>query len=122
MKAEPLNKTIYNEAKELGVEKIILQFSGGSDEGLLDITLEGENVMDYPCSSRRIAQISDFEQKIEDWAWEVYDYSGAGEGEGVAYGDNITYDLKNNEVHADEWFHAPQHIKGKPTKLKVAKN
>jgi len=33
MKAEPLNKTIYNKAKEQGIEQIILHFSGGSDEG-----------------------------------------------------------------------------------------
>ena len=89
MKAEPLNKSIYNKAKEQGIESIILHFSGGSDAGYLDV--ETEPKWDQ-----------DLAREIEEWAWEVYDYSGAGEGND--YGDDITYDLKNGKVSTSEWF------------------
>jgi len=89
MKAEPLNKEIYNKAKELGVEKIILQFSGGNDEGNLNIDLEPD-------------WNQDFANQVEDWTWEVYSYSGAGEGND--YGDNIEYDLKAGKVSTSEWY------------------
>jgi len=93
MKAEPLKKEIYNKAKELGVEYILLQFSGGSDEGNLYI----EMGPDY---------IQDLASEVEDWAWEVYDYSGAGDGS--EYGDNIEYDLVKNKVKTSEWYYTRQ--------------
>jgi hypothetical protein len=93
MKAEPLNKSIYNKAKEQGIESIILHFSGGSDEGYLDV--ETEPKWDQ-----------DLAREIEEWAWEVYDYSGAGDGSD--YGDDVTYDLKNGKVTTSEWFTARQ--------------
>lgn len=93
MKAEPLNKSIYNKAKEQGIEQIILRFSGGSDEGYLDV--ETEPKWDQ-----------DFAKEIEDWAWEVYDYNGAGDGSD--YGDDVTYDLKNGKVTTSEWFTSRQ--------------
>lgn len=93
MKAEPLNKTIYNKAKEQGIEEIILRFSGGSDEGYLDVELEPK-------------WDQDLASEIEEWAWEVYDYNGAGEGND--YGDDITYDLKNGKVTTSEWFTSRQ--------------
>ena len=93
MKAEPLNKSIYNKAKEQGIESIILHFSGGSDEGYLDV--ETEPKWDQ-----------DLAREIEEWAWEVYDYSGAGDGSD--YGDDIVYNLKNGKVTTSEWFSARQ--------------
>lgn len=113
MNAEPLNKDIYNKAKELGVEQIILQFSGGSDEGFLNVEVIGEDSHEYHYDQKA----RDFIQEIEDWAWDVYDYSGAGEG--TDYGDNITYDLVKGKVSTEEWYHAPQRQKHKPTKLVV---
>ena len=89
MRAEPLKKELYAKAKELGVEKIILQFSGGNDEGNLNIDLEPE-------------WNQDFANQVEDWAWEVYSYSGAGDGSD--YGDDITYDLVKNKVSTSEWY------------------
>lgn len=103
MKAEPLPKAIYEKAKELGVDKIVLKFSGGSDEGELYVETNLDNYA--------------FERVIEDWAWEVYDYSGAGEG--IGYGDDIEYDLKNGKVSTSEWYHVVQEQKGGTTKLKV---
>lgn len=105
MEAKPLSKNIYNKAKKLGVEQIVLEFSGGSDEGYLHVGLAPE-------------QNNNFAQEIEDWAWEVYSYSGAGDGSN--YGDNITYDLVKGEVSTEEWYDAPQHQYYEPTKLEVS--
>jgi hypothetical protein len=113
MEAKPLSKTIYNKAKKEGVEKIILQFSGGSDEGYLNIELLGEGSE----SLRYDEKARDFAQEIEDWAWEVYHYSGAGDGSN--YGDNITYDLVEGKVSTEEWYDAPQHHYHDPIKLEV---
>jgi hypothetical protein len=95
MKAEPLKKEIYNKAKELGIENITLHFSGGSDEGYLDIEL-------IPYEKHK----QEFVNEIEDWAWEVYSYSGAGEGND--YGDDIEYHLKTGRVLTSEWFTSRQ--------------
>jgi hypothetical protein len=113
MEAKPLSKTIYNKAKELGVERILLQFSGGSDEGYLNVEMAGEGSHEYRYDEKAKA----FYQEIEDWAWEVYHYSGAGDGSN--YGDNITYDLVKGEVSTEEWYDAPQHQYYEPTKLEV---
>ena len=89
MNAKPLSKEIYNKAKELGIERIILRFSGGNDEGYLDV--ETEPKFDQ-----------DFASEIEDWALEVYNYSGAGDGSD--YGDDVIYDLKSGKVSTSEWY------------------
>jgi len=104
MQAKPLSKAIYDKAKELGVNIITLKFSGGNDEGNLYVQT---NTDDY-----------DFEREIEDWAWEVYDYSGAGDG--TDYGDDIVYDLKEGKVSTSEWFHVIKEEDGGTTKLKIA--
>jgi hypothetical protein len=88
MQVKPLSKKVYNKAIELGVEEIELSFSGGSDEGFLNVGLSPK-------------YNEAFADEIESWAWEVYDYSGAGEG--YEYGDNIIYDLKNKTVSTNEW-------------------
>ena len=93
MQAQPLSKDIYNKAKELGIEKINLAFSGGNDEGSLYVELSP-----YEKDSD-----GSFSSEIEDWAWGVYDYSGAGDGND--YGDNITYDLVKGKVSTSEWYH-----------------
>lgn len=113
MEAKPLSKIIYNKAKKEGVNKIILQFSGGSDEGYLDIQLIGEDGdnLRYDEKARLFAQ------EIEEWVWEVYHYSGAGDGSN--YGDNITYDLVKGEISTEEWYDAPQHQYYEPTKLEL---
>jgi hypothetical protein len=88
---KPLSKKIHAEAIKLGITSIHLRFQGGSDEGYLDIEVEplGWN------------ESRDIREKIEEWAWDAYDYSGAGDGSD--YGDEITYDLAKNEVSHTEW-------------------
>lgn len=92
MLVEPLSGHIYKMAMDAAVSEIHLEFSGGSDEGCLNISCE-------PCenSSDLLNAI------IEEWAWEVYDYSGAGDGS--EYGDNIVYNLVEGTVTTQEWCH-----------------
>jgi hypothetical protein len=89
MNIKPLSKAIHTKARELGIDTIVLNFSGGDDEGYLDIGMTPKF-------------IESFAMEIEDWAWEVYDYSGAGDGTG--YGDNVEYDLKNGKARTEEWY------------------
>ena len=93
MEVQPLPVSLYKRAKEEGVKGITLSFSGGSDEGFLDVSA-GEG-----CSGLC--------KDIEEWAWEVYEYSGAGDGSD--YGDSIAYDLENNTVTTQEWFNEPMY-------------
>lgn len=90
---QPLPVRIVNRAKQLGIKSITLQFSGGSDEGYLDVDYDMPGDPGYD---------NDFSRMVEDWAWNVYAYSGAGDGSD--YGDNITYDLVNNKASVQEWF------------------
>jgi hypothetical protein len=107
MKVEPLNKAIYDKAKEFGIESITLHFSGGNDEGYLDVEL---------CDDDKAPH--DFFKEIEDWAWQVYEYSGAGDGQG--YGDDIVYDLKNGKVSTSVWYMARQDENEGNEDLKIA--
>jgi hypothetical protein len=91
---EPLTKEIYNKAKELGVEKIVLNWSGGSDEGHLYVDV-------FPHNSETCPPL---EKMIEQWAYDAYSDSGAGDGND--YGDDIEYDLVNGTVSTSEWYTA----------------
>lgn len=109
MQAEPLKKAIYAKAKELGVTRIELSFSGGSDEGCLYVHAEGplqSTDASEEGNALRIG-IGKLESDVDDWAWEVYSYSGAGDGSD--YGDNIVYDLKAGTVSTQEWA-MQQHV------------
>jgi hypothetical protein len=93
MNIEPLKKEIYDRAIAADIERITLSFSGGSDEGHLEVCCTdaaGDHV--------QTALIDD----IEEWAWTVYSYSGAGDGHD--YGDDIVYDLKSMQASHDEWW------------------
>jgi hypothetical protein len=95
MKIQPLSKEIYNEAKALNVTRILLHFSGGYDEGILNVEIDHD---ENPASA--------LEDKVLDWAWEVYSYSGAGDGHD--YGDDIIYDIANNKAHSSSWYTVEQ--------------
>jgi len=92
MQIEPLSKKIYDKAVALGVTQIELKFSGGNDEGYLTV---------YVNTQEGFESNTDFEQEIEGWAWEVYGYSGAGDGND--YGDDVVYDLLNKTATASSW-------------------
>lgn len=89
MNIEPLSKAIYDKAILLGVTSITLNFSGGNDEGNLNIQIDGSSYDEK------------FESEVMDWAWKVYNYSGAGDG--TDYGDDITYNLINKTAYSSEW-------------------
>jgi hypothetical protein len=95
---EPLPKNLYQRAIADSVLKIGLHFSGGDDQGYLNICLER--------SDGAKAKDSGLENAIEEWAWDVYDYSGAGGGD--SYGDDIVYDLRSNKVTSQNWYTARQ--------------
>jgi hypothetical protein len=94
MTIHPLPKEIYDRAITSGVAFISLKFSGGSDEGHLDIELL--NAEDYEVDNNSL--VTD----IDNWVWDVYSYSGAGDGND--YGDDITYDLKAMKANHKEWW------------------
>lgn len=86
----PISKAIYEKAKSLGIETISLQFTGGNDEGALQVDVDP-----YDSSYN-------FEKEIEDWAWEAYQYNGGGDGDD--YGDDITYNLKDGTASSSNWY------------------
>jgi hypothetical protein len=91
MNIEPLPKKIFDKALSLGITEIHLNFSGGNDEGYVNVNLVDE-------------YNQEFANEIENWAWETYDYSGAGDGND--YGDDIIYDLKNKKATVSSWYTA----------------
>jgi len=123
MNTEPLSKEIYNEAIELGVTNIILQFEGGHDEGYLYVSLAHKHKFSNldknlnKSQKQTLEKINAFEAKVEEWAWSVYHYSGAGDGQ--AYGDNIEYDLKNKTVSTQEWYTSQQYNYGDKEELQL---
>ena len=90
---QPLPARIVAKAKQLKIEIITLNFSGGSDEGCLNVDVD---------SSQDTVAPQDFLREIENWAWEAYSYSGAGDGSD--YGDDITYDLKAGTASCRDWW------------------
>jgi hypothetical protein len=99
---KPLPKAIYDKAKSLGVAEIYLGFSGGSDEGYLDIRIY--RGIDQISGLREVVLNDDLEAEIDNWAWIAYEYVGAGDGN--SYGDDITYDLHANTVSSCDWYTA----------------
>ena len=100
MNIRPLSKKIYDDAVNLKVEMIKLNFSGGSDEGYLDIELDG--MIEAPYND----ELTQFETDVEKWAWDVYSYNGGGDG--TEYGDSITYDLNNKTAYTEQWWYERQ--------------
>lgn len=108
---QPLNKDIYDRAVKLGVKTITLNFSGGHDEGYLDVTVDAED---------RNKDVIQLESDVETWAWDVYSYNGAGCGND--YGDDIEYDIAAGTATTSNWY--TDRIEGDTTqtKLEIADN
>jgi hypothetical protein len=101
-----LNKAIYDRANELGIKKITLHFSGGNDEGFLNVDL-----VPHPKDD------DDFASDVEDWAWGRMVTCGAGDGSD--YGDDIVYDLEKCTVTASDWYMARTKCDEEEVKLQV---
>jgi len=93
----PLPRYLFDRLVEAGVSTLYLNFSGGSDEGYLYIGLLRESGERAECRT----DMKDLVQAVDDWAWQVFDYSGAGDG--ADYGDDYEYDLKNMTTQHTEW-------------------
>ena len=93
MNIEPLSKKIYDKAVSLGITQIELKFSGGSDEGYLNVYVSGQEGWESN---------TEFEQEIEGWAWQAYGYSGAGDGSD--YGDDVLYSLTSKTATVTSWY------------------
>ena len=106
----PLSRKLYDKALQKKIQVIRLEFEGGDDEGCL-------RVLFYNQSWNEIEDIT-FANEVEDWAWDIYDYSGAGDGS--RYGDTVTYDLEKMMVRADEWWQVVEKERGVPQKLELA--
>lgn len=94
MEAQPLTKSLHKKLTDANIKSFTLEFQGGSDEGYLYIDIDSDPNSD--------SDTEFIEQIIEDWAWSVYQYSGAGDGSD--YGDTITYNLETNQVTTQEWY------------------
>lgn len=91
---EKLPKKLYDRALDLNITKITLNFSGGSDEGYLNVNFDVDGNWND--------KLSELSSDIEVWAWDVYSYGGAGDGSD--FGDDIEYDLVNKKVSTSEWY------------------
>jgi hypothetical protein len=94
MNAEPITKSLFNKLTANGFTSVKLCFSGGNDEGYLDVYLG-------PDADYQNERVRNLVEEVENWAWSVYSYSGAGDGSD--YGDTIEYDLVNKKVKTSEW-------------------
>jgi hypothetical protein len=91
------------------ITKVCLNFSGGSDQGYLDVSAE---TADGPVPQHDVILT-----EILNAAWRGFSYSGAGDGSD--YGDDYTFDLIKKKIHHSSWFHAPTYTKSKPVKMDV---
>jgi hypothetical protein len=114
MKIEKLSKELFEKATKHGVETIELRFSGGDDQGYLNVVAEGENLTFSSVDSFYLQKL---QSEIEEWAWNVYDYSGAGDG--TDYGDTIVYDLKNKTATHSYWEMRPHKESDTPSPLEI---
>jgi len=120
MEAQKLDKTIRAKAENLGVTQIELRFQGGSDEGYLHVEVVHPEVTwqtrDDPDKQQLRTEVLQLAEDVEKWAWEVYSYSGAGDGSD--YGDDIIYNLKEGVVETSEWY---QEVKySDPVKMEMS--
>ena len=97
----PLPKKIYDEAKELGISSIELEFRGGNDEGNLYVVLVAPKTDDLVKIVKRNQRVSKLETDVETWAFDAYQYSGAGDGND--YGDDVTYNLETMKASVSSW-------------------
>lgn len=104
LKPQPLPKDLVALLKKHKVKAFKLAFEGGNDEGCLDISV-------YP------TYLEDIAAKIQDWAWDVYSFSGAGDGN--YYGTNIEYDLETEEVSVMDWHDEVQRVEEKPVFMPI---
>lgn len=117
MEIQPLNKKLYQMAKEIGIKSFTLHFEGGDDEGFLSVSCK------YDPKTAHRREVLEFEREVEEWAYGltgVYEYSGAGDG--YSYGDDIHYDLVSGKCSHSEWYTARTDGDSSSCKLSIAED
>lgn len=102
MTPQPLPMKFMTRALSLGVSEIRLNFSGGSDEGHLNIDFMGEDGKHMWAYDSENEGLADLGNEIDTWVWNTYHYNGAGDGNN--YGDVICYNLKEGTVTTEAWW------------------
>lgn len=135
---QPLPKSLFDRAEELELATIGLHFSGGDDEGHLSVTTEPKKTNKYfkPINDWKERdklkgkakdafdgyrqKVWSFEGDVEEWAWTVYEYSGAGDG--TDYGDNVIYRLSKKTAEYNDWYMEAKQGETHKTKFEVVKD
>lgn len=108
LEPEPLPYSLLQKLLAAGVTRFTLEFSGGNDEGYLDV--------DFECPPNNWPDDTLVEQ-VESWAWEAFSYPG--DGDGNDYGDILTYNLLTKTVERSEWDMVRQDTQLKPTTFSI---
>ena len=97
----------------MGIQVIILNFSGDIDRGDLNVALFGENE-----NAKFGPEVDELEKEVQEWALSVYDYSGGGDGN--VCGDDISYDLARKFATHSGWAYV--RTGGSSGELEIAEN
>ena len=136
--APPLPKHLYDKIKEAGLAIVGIHWQGGSDEGYVHITSQANDQAEIKktdawkeymemswdereklddCHPVKVWQrnVGKIEAELEEWAWNTFHYSGAGDG--TDYGDDYFYNVVQDTVEHSEWFMERQDQD--PTEMKL---
>lgn len=102
-KAKPLTKELKTRLVELGVAKFDVNWSGGCDEGMGDVSVYYKKESVVEVARQKGYQSDPAYDLIYDWAVGKGWYSGAGDG--TDYGDSYHYDLDKGTVSHTDWYH-----------------
>lgn len=98
----PLPLKFMTRALAADIELIIINWSGGSDEGHLSVNLKDKNGETLSSWGAHRPLIETLFADIEGWCYDTMDYGGAGDGR--SYGDIIRYNLKEGTVSTETWW------------------
>jgi hypothetical protein len=98
----PLPLKFMTRALTANVEFIILHWSGGSDEGHLNVNLKDKNGETLSSWQENRPLLRALFADIEEWCYDTMDYGGAGDGS--SYGDIIRYNLTEGTVSTETWW------------------
>ena len=98
----PLPLKFMTRALTADIELIIINWSGGSDEGHLSVNLKDKNGETLSSWGAHRPLIETLFADIEGWCYDTMDYGGAGDGR--SYGDIIRYNLKEGTVSTETWW------------------
>ena len=98
----PLPLKFMTRALTADIELIIINWSGGSDEGHLSVNFKDKNGATTSSWGEHRPLIETLFADIEGWCYDTMDYGGAGDGR--SYGDIIRYNLKEGTVSTETWW------------------